>query len=444
MQTYSTLEVQGVEIHDPHRIPDNYAPQLTPFENYRADSSLPEAVIYPNKESPYLDYPPTPQEPQPRKHAVCQRAVIVGAIAGGVGGGLSSTNHSHNSSGDPGGNDPNTSNPGDTSTHSNVNILNISRLASSSQTDDNGYLHRTVFFQDTNSAIISREWDSQNKTWTTINITDIMSKTPTPLNPLPGTPLASASCYFGSTIEAVLWFVAPDNHVSATYAQSAASTLSDWKYYKLADNPYETYPGSQLAVAWQRCWNDDCMPGSYIVAYQTPEGAINVANASDWNNPATVIETGSVARNSSLAIVPQREDAWIDGVVLVADILDSQTTGTMRKTVYHADQRSWHSNGSVIETLLPPSSILQFAAIPRNDFTDIVFLTLFSHVTVSSGDPLQPIPIHLYSGPSSVNFTAIATSEDSMLYGISNDEILQYTPEDSELSTFAFVERVYP
>lgn len=54
------------------------------------------------------------------------------------------------------------------------------------------------------------------------------------------------------------------------------------------------------------------------------------------------------------------------------------------------------------------------------------------------------IPSLNFVGGPPVNFSAISTTEDAMLYGISNDEVLEYKPDDSDPSNFVYVGRVFP
>lgn len=466
MQPYSTLEVRGDEgrytdgiSKEPITHHDSLYPQPAAFENDATGANLPEVVNY-TKEEP-LSNPPMPHEqsagricglPKRTFYLILIGAllVIIGAIAGGVAGGLARTqhhtsNHSDGSQDNQGGG----SSANDTSTNPNVNVLSISKLTSTNRTDANGYMHRTVFFQDTNAAIIARRWDSQNRTWATTNITETMRGSTTPLNPLPGASMASASCFYNGVNETHLWFIVPDNYVSAIWLSNPDSRPEDWEHDSNFGNGPQTYPGSQIAATWQRGWTDSSI-GNWVVAYQTPQGDINVLNASNWQHPTTVVDERSVAHNTSLGLIPQLlgpgpDDVYgINRVALVTESLGSGMTGTMQKNMY---AKSWNADGSLIDEIPPPSPGLQFTVTLMNNFTETMFLALLPNGTVTAlwwGGHFRSLPsINFHSGPA-VNFTAISTSEDSVLYGISNDEVLQYKPDDTDLSSFVFVERVYP
>ncbi|KAI1104869.1 hypothetical protein F4804DRAFT_331851 [Jackrogersella minutella] len=465
MPPYSTLEVREAETYQPYDSdgiqkeaiphPDSFHPQLVAFENDISGTHLPEVVNY-EKEQPLGD-PPVFHEQQPgsrtcglpkrifRIFLTVGLVVIIGAIAGGVAGGLASKQHYTSKKTDG------------SSTHPNVNVLNISRLASSNRTDANGNTHRIVFFQDPNNAIIARRWDSQNTTWVTANLTDIMKDTSSPFNLPPGAPMAAASCKYNNVIETHLFFPGPDNIVGSLQLMSPDAAPDGWEYGTIGDAALATFPGSQIAAAWQRCWRRGCV-GNWVVAYQTPQGDINVANATNWANPTTVIEERSVADRSSLALMPEIQGSGLQRVILISESLGSGEVGTMQKityvdswnpsmNLYPSPNMSFKSHDDLIEALPPPGPNVQFAMTVRNNFTVTNTLSLLPNGTVTAlwwGGHFQSIPaINFRSGPD-VNFTAISAGEDVMIYGISNDEILQYEPDKSNISNYVYVGRVYP
>lgn len=90
---------------------------------------------------------------------------------------------------------------------------------------------------------------------------------------------------------------------------------------------------------------------------------------------------------------------------------------------------------------------MQFAITLMNNFTETMFLSLLPDGTVKAkwwGGHFTDIPSINFRGGPLVNFTAIAASEDAMFYGISNDEVLQYQPDDTDLFSFVYVGKVYP
>lgn len=361
MEQYSTLEVRQVENYNFYdsdesnkeavNHPTSLYPQRIPFENDGSGEYGPEVINHAGRQQQAQNNPPELEEeptkriwglPRRRFYAILivVLLVVIGAIAGGVAGGLTSKRHDTSKQADNPGDSPNS-----TSEPPNSNLLSISKLAASNRTDSNGYAHRTVFFQDPYNNIIARRWESQNRTWVTSNVTYVMAGSTTPLNPLPGTSLASASCTWNNSVNEVhLWFTVPDNYVSGTRLSNPDTEQDDWEYDSMSSAALETSPGSQLAAAWQRCWKDDCI-GDWLVAYQTPQGGINVANATDWGSPTEVVARREVADNSSLGLMPQLKAGTIgvNRVVLVSESLSSTTTGTMQKSMYEDEWASGRS-----------------------------------------------------------------------------------------------------
>ncbi|KAI1661188.1 hypothetical protein F4813DRAFT_220465 [Daldinia decipiens] len=467
MPSYSTLEVHMVESYGPYdyettnkeavRHSNGIYLQPAPFEVEGSGAYFPEVVNYEGEQPPSdTTAVDKPQSPASLICGLSKRifyivfavglVVVIGAIVGGVVGGISGGQHhtskqSNDSQQGPSG-IPNANST--SSSSSNQNVLKISKLVSSNMTDENGYVHRFVFFQDTYNAIIERRWDSQNRTWITSNITEIMRGSTTPVNPLPGAPLAVASCNYNTVFETHLWFTVPDSYVSAVYLRHADTKPDNWQYDTLYTGALQTYPGSQLAATWQRCWSEYCI-GNWVLAYQTPGGDVNVANATHWDNPTRVIGGRDVAANSSLGIISQLNGLGTNRLALISETVGSQTSSSMQKTMY---LNEWEPDGLLIEDLPPPSPNLQFAVLLMENFTQTMFLTLRPNGTVSAlwwGGHFTSIPsVDFRGGPSTVNFTAISAGEDSMLYGISGDEVLQYEPDPLDLFGFTYVSRVYP
>ncbi|KAI2464884.1 hypothetical protein F4781DRAFT_51556 [Annulohypoxylon bovei var. microspora] len=474
MPPYSTLEVRGVQGYYPHDsgetekeavpLPDTLYPQLAAFETDRTGTYFPEVVNHergqpPSNPPPFQEQPQEQPQEKPqqqpnsricglprRKFYLALTAgilVIIAAIAGGVAGGLASKQHFPPKHGAD--NDGSQANNGTTATRPNVNVLALSKLAASNRTDLDGHTHRTVFFQDPSSALVARRWDSVNATWETTNLTAVMRDTATPLNLLPGAPLAAASCLYAATnaSETHLWFAAPDNAVSALRLMAPEADPDGWEYDDLSGARIETLPGTQIAAVWQRCWRPGCA-GSWIVAYQTPDGDIGVANATAWASPQVVVQERAVALNSSLALVAQIEGAAVDRVILVSESLGTGEVGTMQKSMYVG---GWDADGSLIESIPPPAPNLQFAMTVQNNFTETTTMALLPNGTVTAllwAGHFRPIPRIDFRGGPEVNFSAIAASEDAMIYGISGDEVLQYKPDEADIFSYVYVGRVYP
>ncbi|KAF2964599.1 hypothetical protein GQX73_g8983 [Xylaria multiplex] len=390
--------------------------------------------------------------------------VVIGAIAGGVAGGLSASKSRHastsvgnsTSDGDTTNNGNMTSNENSTSPTIRTNILAASRLSSTNWTDPNGFVHRFVFFQDASSAIIARRWESQNRTWTTNNLTAILLQSRSPLNTLtPYTPLASAACYLGKIVNEIhLWYFLPDNTIIDVAVYNLIDDPENWQHSGFGGSPLTASPGSQLAAAWTRCWADDCV-GWWTVAFQRlSDGAISVANASDFNHPSVAVESEDVAENSSLALIPELQvnsSSSVTRLTMLSESLTTSSSGLGQKATYETET-TWFSDGQVFgsRSLPAPSPTLQFAITRLDNFAAIIFLALLPNGTVTGDywhrtlEKWIEIPsVEFRDGPD-VNFSAIATSEEAMFYGISTDEILQYSVDAEDPSVFNFIERVYP
>ncbi|KAI0110773.1 hypothetical protein GGR51DRAFT_75953 [Nemania sp. FL0031] len=477
MEHYSSLEVvapaEGLYLREDSRPhpetlsskPEGTFPEATPVEYHKISGIQ---AVPGHWESP-------PGQPLPSNSAdnlrrkcglpirtfyiilVVVAVVAIGAIAGGIAGGLSSSKSHHSPTATPTATDIPTDDGNSTSPPPNqpvaLNILEASRLSSTNWTDQNGFFHRFVFFQDPSNAIIARRWDSQNNTWSTNNLTDIFRQTRTPLNPLaPYTPLASAACYFSNkTNEVHLYYLAPDNTITGVAVYDLIVSPEQWQYDTLGDSTLVAASGSQLAAAWTRCWADDC-PGHWALAYQRiPDYGINVANSSNFGSAPRAIESGRVAQNSSLAMIPEIQigGTSVTRLTLLSESLSSPSSGQPQKTTY---KTSWSADGQLFDgAAFPvPSPALQFAMSRLDDFAAIVFLALLPNGTVRGeyfprGGTFIEIPsVDFRGNPSPVNFSAIAASEDATFYGISADEILQYSINATDPSIFNFVERVYP
>ncbi|KAI0883218.1 uncharacterized protein GGS22DRAFT_37526 [Annulohypoxylon maeteangense] len=497
MSPYSTLEVRGNEGYYPYYSGetnketiqhDSVYPQLAAFETDRG--YLPEVVTH-EKVQPPNDLPPTQeqsQQPQPQPQQSTSRiwglpkrtfcillvvaiVIIIGALAGGIGGGLAAkqnqtskdTNSDGSQNGNNGNNNNNNNNNNSTNdnNNNNINILSTSQLTATNRTDLNGHIHRTVFFQDPSSALIARHWDSVNQSWTTANLTSIMSSfstSPTPLNLglAPGASLASASLSYGNVSETHIWFVSSGGGDVESTVRSLALPNPDtepetWQYDDLDGATLAALPGTRLAATWQRCWKPDpsarCF-GAWTLAYQDGEGNVRVANGTRWSDTQLVVEARSVARNSSLGLVAQVENGGstaVCRVILVSESLGSGEVGDMQKMMY--TKGSWVSDRSLITSLPAPSPNLQFAMTVQKNFTVQTTMSLLPNGTVTAllwDGHFRPIPSFNFRGGPEVNFTSIAATEDAMIYGFSNDEILQYEPDEDDIYSYVYVGRVYP
>ncbi|XDG06802.1 hypothetical protein ABKA04_006417 [Annulohypoxylon sp. FPYF3050] len=456
-EPYSTLEVRSVEASNTHTLegsnkevvsnPDHEIPQVV-------DPQPQTAWDAPKPESPYADTEATAvpgQADQPAKRTICGLTprifyiiltgailIIIGAIVGGVAGGLAGKKKSSDdfvSVPLPGGN-----------TTANVNVLGESKLAASNWTDPSGYTHRSVFFQDPTNSIIARQWDSQNKTWTTRNVSHLMqSSTSGPINPNPGTSLASASCdsKWGTLYEVLVWFSEPGEKNDVISWVNSNNPINEPDFWVYNNSGLPTRNGSQLAAAWQRCPNDKCV-GSWVLTYQGKEGYIRFGNASNWgNNTTPVVRTNAVSSGASMALVPTLMGAYVDGMILATQ----RRPGSMGRTSFLGDW-SWKEDDGTIIDDVDPLKTRQFAAMPMNNFTQSFFVSLSNDGSLTGakwdGNAYTAVPKITFAQGESTNFSAIAMTEDAMFYGISDDQVWEYSVDTSDPSNFTLAGKVYP
>ncbi|KAI1802354.1 hypothetical protein F4811DRAFT_405424 [Daldinia bambusicola] len=373
--------------------------------------------------------------------------VIIIALVAGLAAGLSSKNHASESAASA---EESGSSSGDLPSNSvdGPRILANSKITASNWTDPDGVIHRTIFFQDEYNSIIARRWDSKNKSWKTNNLTELMAATTTPLNPQPGTPLASASTDYKQTFETHVWFTDPGNVIRSMASFDALNRPDSWDNDTLDGARLETWPGGQLAAMWQRCWGADCA-GTWIVAYQRPEGAIKTANSSTWASATVAVESKDVAANSSLAIVPKLRGSWLDRLELVSEKVTSDKTGSMRMTSYDDTWNNADERVTELQTDIPiPAPSQQFAATRWDHWNQALYLGLLSNGKTEGshwdGKKMNSISSFQFKLGPETNFTAIAMTPDAMFYGISNNQILEYSLNTSDPSNFNFVGRAYP
>ncbi|KAL7628849.1 hypothetical protein AAE478_000364 [Parahypoxylon ruwenzoriense] len=363
--------------------------------------------------------------------------VVIGAIAGGVAGGLTGRRNQSNESNQ-------TPEP---DSNANINVLSNSKLTASNWTDSDGNQHRSVFFQDPYNNIIARQWDSQNNTWATRNISQLMqSSTSGPIKPFPGTALASTTADSPAPnrlYEVHLFFSESGDESSSTVSRlSSRDPRSDPNFWVYLNYEFQTWNNTQLSATWQRCWRDDCI-GYYTLAYQGPEGAIRVANASDWNDTRAVVRTNAVSAGASLALIPTYNRARRDGLILATQ----RRPNSMGKTTF-VNNWNWREDDGTIMGDLDPLETREFAATKLNNWNETLFVALTTdgetRATRWDGTESSSVPEINFAQGESTNFSAIAMTLDAMFYGIADDQVWEYSVDTSDPSTFTLAGKIYP
>ncbi|KAI0160541.1 hypothetical protein GGR57DRAFT_499221 [Xylariaceae sp. FL1272] len=187
--------------------------------------------------------------------------IIIGAIIGGV---VGSRQAQGSKKADSGPDSDTSMSPSESAP--NKNILSASRLA--------------------------RRWDSQNKTWNTENITNILSSTSGPVNPQkPYTPLASAASN-GDLNRIHLWFLAPDNAITGATILDLLEDPSAWWHDSIDNNIIYTAPGSQLVAG-------EAFPGTTTLPATSPILQFATSTLARFSEAALLVllPNGTVAGN---------------------------------------------------------------------------------------------------------------------------------------------------
>ncbi|KAI0199938.1 hypothetical protein F4808DRAFT_430868 [Astrocystis sublimbata] len=276
-----------------------------------------------------------------------------------------------------------------------------------------------------------------------------------------GTPNTAANATSHQTVSASVNILAqsPQNIVSGIDALGITAEPWPWQSAAITDFNNVASPGSQLASAWARCSGDDCPTpnGYYVVVYEDlADGSTTYINSSNLETPFKVVEAGNVVQNSSLAILPQSDlnvpSNGVTRLVLMTEGLTSSDSGVADSVSYITDH--WQSSDPPLGNmkLQLPSPRLQFAMSTLDNFNSPVYLALLPDGTVTGRVWRAGIEkyigiatVEFRGGPSSaMNFSSIAATEEAMFYGISNDQIYEYSINNTDPSKFDFVGTVYP
>ncbi|KAK9797895.1 putative Fucose-specific lectin [Seiridium cardinale] len=440
LPSYSTLEVNPKPPHHDSSGLELFLPRqkASPEEQYLYSVEQENTRNTANNEDAAHETLDENHEPPKAKKAICgvrrpkiyliiviAVLAVLGAIAGAVAGSLSGRRQK------------------DDIISRTLNILPTSNLAASNLTSSDGN-ERNVFFQDSNNALILRRFDSNTNTWETKNISDSMVKT-TPLDLLSGTPLAATSCNDWGCKNSQAYFLTSNNSIrGVTNAHLLDGTF---KYdVSLAQANLNTIASSQLAAVF----SSNTMPrnsGFNILAFQSSEGALSLSNSSNLTNYINSYQLPRVVSGTSLALIPQlaEESLLLSRVKLCAEVTSTSTAGSL--TTLDFDGSAWNTGDQIMDNISLGTSVERFAVTQLDRWADILYMFLTPDGSITGqvvGQNNRSISkIDIRGGPS-VNFTTIATTLDAMLYGISNDTILEYAINNSDIPVLNYVGIVYP
>ncbi|KAH7041291.1 uncharacterized protein B0I36DRAFT_358475 [Microdochium trichocladiopsis] len=388
---------------------------------------------------------------------VVAAAVVIAAVVGGVVGGVVSKKTGSDGNTASGGQPQPVPKPSGTNS-SFLAVLTGTKIAASNWTGPEGFGRRAVFFQDEHNSIVARLWDSQNGTWLTHNISDILASRKIDVAIAPAKSLASAALDSVNAFGPRLWYVGTDNIVRRVESAelNVAQSPDSWT----ADLPngnsfnHTIWPDSQLAAAWQRC-APNCV-GDWILAYQrNTDGAIMTANNSHWDNPDQAMGTGSVSKSTALAIVPWYQ-VVARGMGLVSESMAGTGRADMQLYSFNTNTGKWADTGKpLLESVIPSaSSETQFAVTKWDGWRQTLYLSLTSDGKLSASwwtgpqTAIQEITMTGFTsaGTSSApQFTAMTLTLDAMFYGVTADGlVLEYAVDQDDPRTFRYVSTIWP
>jgi len=295
------------------------------------------------------------------------------------------------------------------------------------------------------------------------------------MNPAYGTPLASIALYSEPTqnLQANVWYLQPEGnvtnvnwHLNVAYPQVSTE-------YEAA--PHHVKPGTTLAVSRSFIAN---YPENYY------EPVYLVQQYSD--NKVTIIKLGETKTNVTVTFLDLEMQSsshlgfWppIQPVVKPINhlMLGYETNGRWVRRAYYTETRKCEIPITSIERLNnmkfanresfkvsddsiliedykeSPEDIKQLITMPfgRDGATGNLYLILFLNGTFlgRADRHASMYPMTISGGPTT-KFTAIATTDDARLFGISGDEVLEYIyniygDTSGNSSNFTYVGKVYP
>ncbi|KAG8161357.1 hypothetical protein KVR01_009621 [Diaporthe batatas] len=330
-------------------------------------------------------------------------------------------------------------------------ILNNTQLAAVNWTDTTGVARSALFYQDSESSILVSLRDSISNNWYYSNVTQaVLNMTGADeLDVLAGTPLAAVT----NSYQVSLYYLTNDNLVAEIWASDIVGEV--WFAGELGTRlAPQAMEGSKLSAYWQIC--DNCT-NSLFLTYQEPSGSIQLCNLTNntWSY-AGPVGTELSMNGTGLSLRPFTDN---DGI---------GQYGTMDNAlrVYHFDNSgklqeimngpetnfTWMDGSSDVSissaaAMVNPSPDLVSVSYGDHGWTNMMVTFLASDGTLTSsfwnesawtaGAPT------LSGGPAgSTNFTAIATTQNRMIYGLSEVGIFEYHFDDNNPLNWIFTSDV--
>ncbi|KAJ0118715.1 hypothetical protein J7T55_012969 [Diaporthe amygdali] len=339
----------------------------------------------------------------------------------------------------------------DSSTHDILTILNTSQLAAVNWTDTTGTARSAVFYQDSESTILVSLRDSISNSWYYSNVTQaVMNMTGADaLDVLAGTPLAAVT----NSYQVSLYYLTNNNHVAEIWASDIIGEV--WYAGELGTRlAPQAMEGSKLSAYWQICEN---CTNSLFLTYQEPSGSIQLCNLTNntWSF-AGPIGTELSTNGTGLALRPFTDNdgagryGTIDNALRVYHF---DTSGKLLEIMQGPETNFTWVDGSSSTALssaaamIDPSPGLASTSYGDHGWTNMIVMYLASDGTLTSSYWNESVwtrgTPNLSGGSSgSTNFTAIATAQNRMIYGLSNGGIYEYRFDDSDPLNWIFTSDV--
>ncbi|KAL1870191.1 hypothetical protein Daus18300_005255 [Diaporthe australafricana] len=332
-----------------------------------------------------------------------------------------------------------------------VTILNTTQLAAVNWTDTTGTARSAVFYQDSESTILVSLRDSISNNWYYSNVTQaVLNMTGSDsLDVLQGTPLAAVT----NSYQVSLYYLTNNNHVAEIWASDIIGEV--WYAGELGTRlAPQAMEGSKLSAYWQICEN---CTNSLFLTYQEQTGSIQLCNLTNniWSF-AGPIGSASSANGTGLALRPfaDNDGAGTYGTIDNAlRVYHFDTSGKLLEIMEGPETNfTWMDSSSSTAlssaaAMTDPSPGLASVSYGDHGWTNMIVMYLASDGTLASsfwnesawtrGTP------NLSGGPSgSTNFTAMATAQNRMIYGLSNGGIYEYRFDDSDPLSWSYTSDV--
>jgi len=192
-------------------------------------------------------------------------------------------------------------------------VLNISNLAATNWTDNDGNAFHAVFWQSTSNHLIVSTFNGSSGNWTATNISSMVSTTA-----LQGTLMAAVvrGLQFSSfgPFGIVLFYITPNNTLADLYSPDLAATIWQIGNFTQSGALVQAASGSQLAARWGLCGLRDCT-GNVWLAYEDEEHSLRLAGSNGWAvSPGTlatsITPSSAMAMTATNRIQPISLDYW--------------------------------------------------------------------------------------------------------------------------------------